>query len=308
MNRAVYVSGNTATYGTDHRPADTLTTVRPAPALLSQQPQPTISPPRQTTSLSEGQLAALKFRAQQLGVFGHFPGPQSQMHPQDVGSSGSLGPLNVPGRAMEPSTTPITRINPQSPVANAFPPQYTVPHPSNWPAQPSAQPSTSPIGAPVMANVPYDTLVRIINGMNTMQRTMDERLSKMEESLKRTDGIVERLERVETDLKTTRDQNRQDSQNVVTYLGTMSRSISQRLDILGERVKRVESGLGPNYFEESSVPVADDSRVPGVDKICAGKSVMEKLKNMECLLIELLEKADDPDANSACMQPTSYSI
>ncbi|KAI0090350.1 hypothetical protein BDY19DRAFT_939773 [Irpex rosettiformis] len=214
---------------------------------------------------------------------------------QLVPPTSSSGTFNTQNGMNQPASSPIAQGYPQSSGANPFQQHRTVPHAdASWPAQPQASQTGGPI---TMTTVPYNTLARIISEMSTMQRTVEERLTSIEDSMRQTNGIPERLERVENDLKASRDQNRQDSTNVIAYLDRMARLTSQRLQMVGERMERVESSLGPNHFNNPSL--LSSTELQEADKLAPGNSVMEKLKNMECLLMELLEKANDPDATKS---------
>ncbi|KAI0688415.1 hypothetical protein BC835DRAFT_312537 [Cytidiella melzeri] len=242
----------------------------------------------QTTSLTLDQFAALRRRAEQLGVTGR----ASRMPPTEI--LPVPGAFNAQSVTMRPMTMPATQLDPQGvsarhhSAAAHVSQHYTT---SGHLAQIVPTQTNTPVAN---ATVHTEMLARTISTMNAIQRSMEERL---EESIKQSSTVSERLDRLDKDVAANREHSRQDSARIVAYLDNMARMTSQRLKIVGDHLQRVEGALRPSYAGSSSAPSGNGQGDAEADG--PGKSVEERMDTVERLLMELLEKVNDRDAKNA---------
>lgn len=226
----------------------------------------------------------------------------SQAHnsfPQGSSSSATrvhpVGPTPmIPGRASQAAHVQQRTSNAQA-VANPANPQYI----------PQAGPT------PHVSHV-YDTqtsladiLTRLPAAMSSMQGILLERLVRIEDSVRDSQRISERLEKIETEMHEARSQAAAESRSMAAFLEQVTRTTSNSFKTVAKRVKHVEDMLGVPIEESSSHPDPTGSGTEScqADGASSSKSsMMTRMTTIECLLTELLEKVMDPDAASTYMR------
>lgn len=116
----------------------------------------------------------------------------------------------------------------------------------------------------------------------------------MEELANEPNNVAERLERLESEVSSSRDHTHSVLRQVVNCLDNLSLVSSKRFQMVEDCMRRVESAMGTSVYPE---PVASTSSCASA-KGGAKKPLIDRLETLEYLLEELLEKANDPEAAS----------
>ncbi len=185
------------------------------------------------------------------------------------------------------SQVPSAQGQQASPAAasNTTSPYYT----------PNAYPSYA---APLhlMGNV-HSIINDIPYALSAMQTLLIGYLTRIETDVHQcsTDSLsaLQRLEKCEADAK----ENREHGQAEVRQIaGWIEKAFVTQTNAMGRTLKRVEHVEKMLGRPEDAIVITDVDT--GKEIMNGRKSMMSRLETVECLLMELLEKTSDPDAES----------